>query len=272
MEELSIKKPLLEVCVDSLRSAIAAERGGAMRLELCQDLAVGGTTPSEDLFNIIREQVNLPIRVLIRPHAWDFCYDRDEADLICRSIRRFCSAGADGVVTGALTPEGDIDLYLMRCFINAAGGLPVTFHRAFDYCRNPIAALEDIITLGGIDTVLTSGQAPSAGEGALLLKELIRQADGRVTILAGGGVRPEDIPVLYRETGIRAFHLSGKKDCGSRMRSGQNEIALGQADRGLSRTYTDEGTIRAARQETDRLVLEAASNLSKSFGRLSKMV
>ena len=245
---------LLEVCADSLRSAIAAENGGAMRLELCQDLSVGGTTPAEDLFLMVKERVSIPVRVLLRPHAWDFCYDKDETDLLCRCIRRFRKAGADGIVIGALTPQGDVDKEAMRRFLQEAEGLPVTFHRAFDQCRDAIAALDDIMELGGIDTLLTSGQAVSAEEGWRLLAELVRHSDGRVNILAGGGVKPESIPFLHRAAGVTAFHLSGKKTVKSPAEFARSGVSLGSAVSGIAqRVYTDESIIRAARKEFDKI-------------------
>ena len=150
-------KPVLEVCAHSVESAVSAERGGAMRLELCANLMIGGTSPDEDLFRMVRERVSVPVRVLLRPRCGDFLYTESEFELLCRQVKRFAALGADGIVIGVLTPEGDLDEARMEKLIALAGGCGVTLHRAFDVCRDPFAALETAKRLG-VDTILTSGQ------------------------------------------------------------------------------------------------------------------
>ena len=150
-------KPVLEVCAHSVESAVSAERGGAMRLELCANLMIGGTSPDEDLFRMVRERVSVPVRVLLRPRCGDFLYTESEFELLCRQVKRFAALGADGIVIGVLTPEGDLDEERMAKLISLAGGCGVTLHRAFDVCRDPFAALEQLIELG-CDRILTSGQ------------------------------------------------------------------------------------------------------------------
>ena len=135
-------KPVLEVCTHSVESAVSAERGGAMRLELCANLMIGGTSPDEDLFRMVRERVSVPVRVLLRPRCGDFLYTESEFELLCRQVKRFAALGADGIVIGVLTPEGDLDEERMAKLISLAGGCGVTLHRAFDVCRDPFAALE----------------------------------------------------------------------------------------------------------------------------------
>ena len=151
-------KPVLEVCTHSVESAVSAERGGAMRLELCANLMIGGTSPDEDLFRMVRERVSVPVRVLLRPRCGDFLYTESEFELLCRQVKRFAALGADGIVIGVLTPEGDLDEERMAKLISLAGGCGVTLHRAFDVCRDPFAALETAKRLG-VDTILTSGSA-----------------------------------------------------------------------------------------------------------------
>ena len=142
-------KPVLEVCTHSVESAVSAERGGAMRLELCANLMIGGTSPDEDLFRMVRERVSVPVRVLLRPRCGDFLYTESEFELLCRQVKRFAALGADGIVIGVLTPEGDLDEERMAKLISLAGGCGVTLHRAFDVCRDPFAALETAKRLGG---------------------------------------------------------------------------------------------------------------------------
>ena len=169
-------KPVLEVCTHSVESAVSAERGGAMRLELCANLMIGGTSPDEDLFRMVRERVSVPVRVLLRPRCGDFLYTESEFELLCRQVKRFAALGADGIVIGVLTPEGDLDEERMAKLIALAGGCGVTLHRAFDVCRDPFAALETAKRLG-VDTILTSGQQADCTAGADLLRALV--AKGR---------------------------------------------------------------------------------------------
>ena len=168
-------KPVLEVCTHSVESAVSAERGGAMRLELCANLMIGGTSPDEDLFRMVRERVSVPVRVLLRPRCGDFLYTESEFELLCRQVKRFAALGADGIVIGVLTPEGDLDEERMAKLISLAGGCGVTLHRAFDVCRDPFAALETAKRLG-VDTILTSGQQADCTAGADLLRALVAKA------------------------------------------------------------------------------------------------
>ena len=168
-------KPVLEVCTHSVESAVSAERGGAMRLELCANLMIGGTSPDEDLFRMVRERVSIPVRVLLRPRCGDFLYTESEFELLCRQVKRFAALGTDGIVIGVLTPEGDLDEERMAKLISLAGGCGVTLHRAFDVCRDPFAALETAKRLG-VDTILTSGQQADCTAGADLLRALVAKA------------------------------------------------------------------------------------------------
>ena len=187
-------KPVLEVCTHSVESAVSAERGGAMRLELCANLMIGGTSPDEDLFRMVRERVSAPVRVLLRPRCGDFLYTESEFELLCRQVKRFAALGADGIVIGVLTPEGDLDEERMAKLISLAGGCGVTLHRAFDVCRDPFAALETAKRLG-VDTILTSGQQADCTAGADLLRALVAKAGEDVQILVGAGVNA-DAPIV----------------------------------------------------------------------------
>ena len=251
----------LEVCVDSNASALAAMQGGAHRLELCADLVIGGTTPSLALLQQVKAETGLPVRALLRPRFGDFCYDRWELAQMAQSAARLVEAGADGIVTGVLTPEGDVDVEALQPIYAAAraaaqrAGRPVacTLHRAFDVCRDPFAALEAARALG-LSTILTSGQAPSAPEGAALLKRLVEAAGPELEILVGAGVTPENLPALAAATGARAFHLSGKRVLDSRMTFRREGVPMGLP--GFSEFalwQTDAGVIRRARSALDSL-------------------
>ena len=251
----------LEVCVDSTASAIAAKKGGADRLELCADLVVGGITPSLALVRQVKVETGLPVRALLRPRFGDFCYDSYELAQMEESAAELVTAGADGIVTGVLKPDGSLDVDALRTIYAAAAhaaekaGRPValTLHRAFDVCRDPFAALEDACALG-LSTILTSGQAANAPAGSALLRQLVEAANGRIEILVGAGVSPANIPALAAETGAKSFHLSGKQVLDSRMTFRREGVPMGLP--GFSEFdlwQTSEDTIRAARQALDTL-------------------
>lgn len=198
---------LLEVCTGSLRSVAAAVEGGARRIELCQALALDGLTPSIGMLSLVRELYPaLTIHVLIRVREGNFVYDRREVRAMERDIRAALPY-ADGIVVGALTREGDVDLAAMDCLVQAAEGRPVTFHRAFDVCRDPLVALEQIIGLG-CRRILTSGQAPRADEGIDLLRRLNDLGDGRIIIMPGGGVNINNARLILDQVGTSEIHGS----------------------------------------------------------------
>ena len=174
-----MKRPLIEACVDSYASAMAAGRAGADRLELCAHLVIGGTTPTHALFRQVQRGSGVPINVLIRPRFGDFLYTEPELEEMCEEIAAFRDLGANGVVIGALTPDGELDLAQMRRMMACAGQMEVTLHRAFDMTRNPFRTLEEAVQLG-CKTILTSGQQKDALAGVELLEELFRRADGGV--------------------------------------------------------------------------------------------
>ena len=205
-----MNRGLIEGCVDSHASAMAACRGGADRLELCANLAIGGTTPSCALFRQVRRDCDIPINVLIRPRFGDFLYSEMEVEEMAETVRQFRDLGASGVVLGALTRSGTLDEAVMARLMEAAGSLDITLHRAFDMTRDPLEALETAVRLG-CRTILTSGQARDALTGAEVLRTVHARAAGRIHILAGSGVRKENIRELHRRTGVRCFHTTGRR-------------------------------------------------------------
>ena len=170
---------VLEACVDSVESAIAAQQGGAKRVELCGNLIIGGTSPGKALFQAVRKYTDLEIRVLLRPRFGDFCYDEYEFEIMKEDVQMYRELGADGIVTGILLPDGRLDSVRMGELIREAGNADVALHRAFDVCSDPYETLEGAVDLG-IRTILTSGQKNSAWEGRELLRELVRRSDGRI--------------------------------------------------------------------------------------------
>jgi len=240
---------LIEGCVDSYASSIAAYRGGADRLELCANLAIGGTTPSPSLFQQVQRECPIPINVLIRPRFGDFLYTAPELEEMCGEIQRFRDMGANGVVIGALTSEGDLDCDAMRRLMDCAGGIDITLHRAFDMTKDPLKTLEDAIQLG-CRTVLTSGQAQNAMEGRDVLKQLFLRAAGRIDIMAGCGVKKENIGAIHEYTGIRNFHTTGRRGpSNSGMRYRKTEVSMGLPSLSEYELWlTDEKEFRACAQ------------------------
>ena len=235
----------LEICAGSVVSAIAARDGGAQRIELCAALEVGGVTPSAGLIAEARKVEGLTLNVIIRPRGGDFLYDSYEAACMEQDIRTCKQLGVDGVVIGALTAEGDIDTVLCKRLIEAADGMSVTFHRAFDMCRDPRKALEDLIEIG-CDRVLTSGQAATALAGAGLLKELVEQADGRIIIMPGCGVSSANAAEILKATGACEIHASARKSVGSGMIFRHSGVSMGNPDSDeYARKETDVNEVRA---------------------------
>lgn len=199
----------LEVCTETVAGVLAAAAAGAHRVELCSALAEGGVTPSLGLFRQARARAQLPLHALVRPRAGDFCYDDHELSVMLADIALFREAGADGLVFGVLTVDGGLDLPRMRVLMAAAGGLPVTFHRAFDGCREPFVVLEQLVTLG-VTRLLSSGRERDALVGAPFLRRLNEGAGGRLVVMAGGGVRSHNAAQVVRESGVRELHFSAQ--------------------------------------------------------------
>jgi copper homeostasis protein len=201
---------LFEICATNIQSALTAERAGANRIELCSALDGGGLTPSPGLIRAARQLLTIPVNVLIRPREGNFVYDQHELDIMLDDIRFCRDAGVNGVVIGALDPEGHIDTSQMQQMIQAAGPLEVTCHRAFDYAKAPFAALETLINLG-VHRILSSGQAVGAYEGRNMLKQFVETSAGRISIMPGAGITYKNIRDIAETTGAREFHFTGRK-------------------------------------------------------------
>ncbi len=221
-----MKDYILECCVDSVESAVEAKRGGANRIELCSGLIIGGLSPSKALFEMVRENVDICIHALLRPRFGDFCYTDYEHEIIKKEVRMFRNLGADGIVIGTLRPDGSLHEEQMKELIEEAGDMSITLHRAFDMCKNPFEVLEQAKRLR-VKTILTSGQKNSCIEGIELLAKLVEQADGKVDILIAGGVDGKVIPELYKKTGSRTYHMSGKMTLDSKMKYRKENVNMG---------------------------------------------
>lgn len=207
---------ILEIAANSVASALAAQEGGAGRVELCTALELGGLTPSHAQIALARERLRIPLYVLIRPRAGDFLYGELECETMLRDVETCASLGCDGVVLGVLDAEGRVDTARCRPLIAAAGKLGVTFHRAFDLSRDPAQALQDIITLG-CERILTSGMQGSAADGSALIRELVEQAGDRIVVMPGAGITAQNIATLATATGAHEFHASAKHQLPSGM-------------------------------------------------------
>jgi copper homeostasis protein len=199
---------LLEVYIDSVESALAAQAGGAGRVELCDNLMEGGTTPSLGMIRAVRQRLHIPVNVIIRPRGGDFCYTDLEFEVICADIAIAKETGIHGIVIGILTPAGKVDRERIAQLIALARPLSVTFHKAFDMTANPYEALEDLIDLG-VDRVLTSGQEATVIEGMDLITGLFKRAGERITIMPGGGITSRNINKVLELTGARELHAGG---------------------------------------------------------------
>lgn len=240
-----------EICANSVASCIAAQNGGAHRVELCAGIPEGGTTPSYGMIRSARESIDIGLNVIIRPRGGDFLYAEEELREMLYDISMARELGIDGLVFGCLTPDGSVDLEAMKPLMEAAGDIPVTFHRAFDHSCNPFKALEDIISLG-CARILTSGCKPTALEGAPLLGELVRKAEDRIIIMPGCGVREENIAEIARLTGAHEFHFSAREPMESGMLFRNQEVAMGSEDDPYGTVRTTARRVAATIASLDR--------------------
>jgi copper homeostasis protein len=216
----------LEICSGSVESAIAAQLGGADRVELCDNLYEGGTTPSAAAIESAKRYLTIPVHVIIRPRGGDFLYSETEFDIMRRDIE-FCGEnGVDGVVFGLLNADGSVDLEKCAELAEFAAPMSVTFHRAFDMCNDPFRALEDIISAGA-HRILTSGLKNSAPEGSAIIAELIRKAGSRIIIMPGGGINESNVAEVARTTGAIEFHMSARKTYDSLMAFRRDGVLMG---------------------------------------------
>jgi copper homeostasis protein len=206
-EQIGMTRPILEICVESLESALVAEAGGADRVELCEQLAIDGVTPTPELTRRVIEALHIPVYILIRPRGGSFVYKSAELDQMKTEIIFSKLAGAAGVTFGILKSDQTVDVELTRELVNLAHPMPVTFHRAFDVVPNQIQGLEDVISTGA-DRLLTSGGAPNVLSGAEAIARLCEQAAGRIEVMAGGGLRLSNLLEVRRMTGVHCLHTS----------------------------------------------------------------
>lgn len=201
---------LIEACVDSVASALAAEKGGAGRLELCDALHDGGTTPSAGMISAVKAAVRIPVFAIVRPRGGGFVYTYEEVAVMRLDIEAARMLGADGIVAGTLTSDARVDEEQLRALMAAARDLPLTFHRAFDLARDREEALETLMRLG-VQRVLTAGGAPSAIEGVEAIRALAKRGAGQIEVMAGGGVREETVQEIVHRTGVKEVHVRGTR-------------------------------------------------------------
>lgn len=216
----------LEICVDSVESAIDAQNAGANRVELCNNLIEGGTTPGFGTISSARNSLSIGLNVIIRPRGGDFLYSDLEFDIMRREIDQCGEGGVDGIVLGILEPDGAIDIERTARLIEFARPMSATFHRAFDMSGDPVKSLEDVIACGA-DRLLTSGQKNKASEGAELIGQLVSQADDRIIIMPGSGINESNIEEIASKTGAMEFHLTGRKIIESEMIYCKKNISMG---------------------------------------------
>lgn len=234
----------IEACVDSLESALAAEAGGASRVELCDNLLEGGTTPSAGMIELCCGRLGIPVFVIVRPRGGDFRYSDHEFETMLRDIRHASTLGAAGLVLGLLRRDGSVDVERTRTLVRAARPLSVTFHRAFDACRDATEALETLVELG-IDRVLTSGCAATADAGLDCLRSLVQQSSGRIGILAGGGVNETNVARIVAGSGVSEVHVRLTRQVASQMEFTNPSVDFGgrTAPSDRVRTVTDAARI-----------------------------
>jgi len=227
---------LVEVCADSVASAIAAERGGAARVELCSSLIEGGLTPSAGLIEMTRAAVSMPLHVMIRPRGGDFCYEPEEFEIMKRDIAVAQRVGATGVVFGILDANGNVDVARTRQLADVARPLAVTFHRAFDMTADLFRALEDVCA-AGVDRVLTSGGEPTSLLGQETIAQLVRKAEGRIVIMPGSGIRPANARSLVERTGVKEVHVGLRSVVPSPMLHRNPRVSMGAVESGEYQRY-----------------------------------
>ncbi|GAB3905676.1 copper homeostasis protein CutC [Mucilaginibacter boryungensis] len=218
----------LEVCANSATSAIAAQNGGAARVELCNNLYQGGITPSHGHILVARKHLHIKLYTLIRPRSGDFLYTKEEFQVMLSDVRQSIALGCDGIVVGILNKDGSVDMERNSQIVNMARqhGLGVTFHRAFDVCADKEKALEDLIHIG-FERLLTSGGKSNVIEGARNVKNLLDQANGRISIMPGGGISEKNVADLVHYTGVKEIHSSARALVNSQMEYRNDSIMMG---------------------------------------------
>lgn len=245
---------ILEICVDSVESAIAAAKGGAERVELCSALSEGGTTPSAGLISAVRSTVSIEVFVIIRPRGGNFVYSDQELAVMRQDILEAKERRVDGVALGILTETGNVDVSRVRNLIEVARPLQVTFHHAFDVSKDLDLALEDVIACGA-DRILTSGGAPDAMRGATKIAELQKRAGDRIRIMAGGGIRASNVRTVALTTGVHEIHTSLREDM--EVKPSGRATELGTRQNGHKNFRLLEHDVRAFKSALDAIAMEA---------------
>ncbi len=241
-----------EICANSAQSAIAAQQGGADRVELCASMPEGGTTPSYGEIMMARQAIDIKLHVIIRPRGGDFLYTPLERKIMLKDIEMARLLGADGLVFGCLDRLGNVDTVFLKELVDASCGIATTFHRAFDRCRNPKEALEAIID-AGCSRILTSGQEFVAEEGIPLLTDLVKQAENRIIIMPGSGVNEHNIGKIAEQTQAKEFHFSAREKVASAMEYRNDKPSMG------GDSSIDEYSIYQTSPEKVKKVIEALS-------------
>jgi copper homeostasis protein len=249
----------VEICADSVESAVAAERGGAQRVELCGDLLEGGTTPSTGLIALVRRRIGIGMFVMVRPRGGDFFYTDDEFEVMQQDIRNARELGADGIILGVLDEHAHVDVPRTRHLVELAQPLPVTFHRAIDMTPDPRAALEDVVETGAA-RVLTSGGAAKVTEGLSVVACMVQAAKDRIQVMPGGGVTPETIVSVAEATGATEFHASLRTARPSSVEFHRRDVQMGEIrDREYLRFVVEEENVRALSLALQRMVGERSA-------------
>ena len=244
---------VIEVCVDTVASAIAAQSGGASRIELCGSLIEGGITPSAGLIKLTRSAVSLPLHVMIRPRGGDFCYEPDEFETMAKDVACAQKLGADGVVFGILTPNGTVDITRVRALVSQSRPLAITFHRAFDMTADLFRALDDVCSTGA-DRVLTSGGERTALLGSATIAQLVKHADNRIVIMAGSGIKPENARDFIEKTRVNEIHVGLRSSQPSPMLYQKQGISMGALQgREYERSVVLEEEVRKLRVSVSHL-------------------
>jgi copper homeostasis protein len=249
----------VEICVDSVESAIAAERGGADRVELCSDLLEGGVTPSAGLISLVRQRIGIGLFVMIRPRGGDFCYTDLEFEIMQQDIQQARDMGADGIILGVLDRTARVDVDRTRQLVELAAPLPVTFHRAVDMTPDPRTALDDVVKTGAA-RVLTSGGAAKVTEGLSTVACMVKAAKDRIAVMVGGGITPETIVSVAEATGATEFHASLRTARSGPMEFHRQDVQMGEVrDREYLRFVVEEESVRALTLAVQRMMEDRAA-------------
>lgn len=244
---------------------MAAERGGAQRVELCSDLLEGGVTPSGGLIAGVRERIGIGMFVMIRPRGGDFCYTDLEFETMQRDVRLAREMGADGIILGLLDAHARVDVVRTRQLVEMAGALPVTFHRAIDMTPDPQEALHCVMETG-VARVLTSGGAPKVTEGLSVVARMVQAARGRIIVMPGGGITPETVVNVAEATGASEFHASLRTACPGPVDFHRNDVQMGEIrDREYVRYAVDEENVRALTTALRRFTAEREGSRAKQL-------